>query len=150
MRGAKIGVYLSDISGAFDKVSRVLLLGRLAAIGVPDAFLDFLASYLLPKEIFYLVIDEKYLLVSALCRDIAPCLHGASDCCEQLLALDSGPCWLKITFGKFILGQGAQTWNFPGAHLDGFQFPSGFWGLGLVEPQDFLKGDFCLVIDKKY
>ena len=48
---------------------------------------------------------------------------------------------LKIAFGKFILGQGAQTWNFPGAHLDGFKDPSGSLGLGLVDPQDFPKGD---------
>jgi len=40
--GFKIGVYLSDISGAFDKVNRCLLLGKLAQFELPDTFLDFL------------------------------------------------------------------------------------------------------------
>ena len=49
-KGRKMGLYLSDISGAFDKVSRILLLGKLAQLGVPDMFLDFLNAYLLPRE----------------------------------------------------------------------------------------------------
>ena len=49
-RGKKIGLYLSDISGAFDKVSRCLLMGKLAQIGLPPRFLDFLNAYLLPRE----------------------------------------------------------------------------------------------------
>ena len=53
--GFKIGVYLSEISGAFDKVSSRLLLGKLAQIGLPDTFLDFLHSYLLPREGFVTV-----------------------------------------------------------------------------------------------
>ena len=49
-RGRKIGIYLSDISGAFDKVSRCLLIGKLGRIGLPDSFLDFLNNYLLNRE----------------------------------------------------------------------------------------------------
>ena len=49
-QGHKIGLYLSDISGAFDKVSRVLILGKLAQLGLPSTFLDFVNSYLLPRE----------------------------------------------------------------------------------------------------
>ena len=51
-RGQKIGLYLSDISGAFGKVSRVLLIGKLSQIGLPDSFLDFLNSYLTQREEF--------------------------------------------------------------------------------------------------
>ena len=32
------------------KISRTTLLGRLAEVGLPDVFLDFLSSYLLPRE----------------------------------------------------------------------------------------------------
>jgi len=54
-KGFKVGVYLSDISGAFDKVNRCLLLGKLAQLGLPDTFLDFLNNYLLPREGFVTV-----------------------------------------------------------------------------------------------
>jgi hypothetical protein len=49
-QGRKVGLYLSDISGAFDKVSRCLLIGKLSQMGLPSSFLDFLNSYLLPRE----------------------------------------------------------------------------------------------------
>ena len=49
-KGLKIGLYLSDISGAFDKVSRLLLIGKLSQIGLPSTFLDFLNSYLMTRE----------------------------------------------------------------------------------------------------
>ena len=48
-RGRKIGVYFADTSGAFDRVWRPLLLGKLADIGVPSAFLMFLNDYLQPR-----------------------------------------------------------------------------------------------------
>ena len=51
-QGHKVGLYLSDISGAFDKVSRCLLMGKLAQLGLPPRFLDFLNAYLLPREGF--------------------------------------------------------------------------------------------------
>ena len=41
---------LADISGAFDRVSRCLLLGKLQQLGVPGSFLDFLNAYLNPRE----------------------------------------------------------------------------------------------------
>ena len=49
-QGKKIGLYLSDIAGAFDRVSRHLLMGKLAQLGLPATFLDFLNSFLLPRE----------------------------------------------------------------------------------------------------
>ena len=49
-KGLKVGLYLSDISGAFDKVNRCLLIGKLAELGLPSSFLDFLNSYLLQRE----------------------------------------------------------------------------------------------------
>lgn len=46
----KIGIYLIDISGAFDCVSNNLLPTKLAEYGVPAQYLDFLNSYLLACE----------------------------------------------------------------------------------------------------
>lgn len=40
-------MYLSDISGAFDKVNRALVIGNLSQLGVRSIFLDFLNAYLL-------------------------------------------------------------------------------------------------------
>ena len=37
-QGRKISLYLSDISGAFDKVNRCLLIGQLSQIGLPSTF----------------------------------------------------------------------------------------------------------------
>ena len=47
--GRKIGVYLSDISGAFDRVESSLLLKKLEAAGLNENLLAFLASYLAPR-----------------------------------------------------------------------------------------------------
>ena len=45
----KVGLYLSDITGAFDKVFKDFLLAKLHSLGVADQFLDFLNSYLSPR-----------------------------------------------------------------------------------------------------
>ena len=45
-RGRKIVAYLSDISGAFDKVFKDYMMAKLAAAGVSDWYLDFLNAYL--------------------------------------------------------------------------------------------------------
>ena len=45
----KVGLYLSDITGAFDKVFKDFLLAELHSLGVADQFLDFLNSYLSPR-----------------------------------------------------------------------------------------------------
>ena len=57
--GKKIAAYLGDISGAFDKVSRTLLLGRLAECGVPSQYLDFLNAYLLSRQGVVLVEGKQ-------------------------------------------------------------------------------------------
>ena len=44
--GVKIGVYISDISGAFDRVSSELLLRKLKAAGLHEDIMAFLESYL--------------------------------------------------------------------------------------------------------
>ena len=49
-QGYKIGLYLSDISATFDKVNRLLIIGKLSQPGVPSTSLGFLKSYLLPRE----------------------------------------------------------------------------------------------------
>ena len=46
----KVGVYLSDISGAFDKVDRHLLRNQLADVGVSGSMLEFLFDYLAPRR----------------------------------------------------------------------------------------------------
>ena len=46
----KIGAYLSDISGAFDRVFKPYLLAKLHRAGVGDEFLAFLSSYLSPRR----------------------------------------------------------------------------------------------------
>lgn len=63
--GCKIGIYLSDISGAFDKVSRQLLICKLAQLGLPNSFLDVLNDYLMPRDGYVTVenaISEAMLL----------------------------------------------------------------------------------------
>jgi len=47
--GRKIGAYLSDISGAFDKVFKPYLLAKLQGYGVGETCLRFLDSYLSPR-----------------------------------------------------------------------------------------------------
>ena len=48
--GKKIGAYLSDITGAFDRVFKVYLLAKLYAAGVGPQYLNFLDSYLEPRK----------------------------------------------------------------------------------------------------
>ena len=47
--GFKIGAYLGDITAAFDRVDKDLLMGKLHSLGVADVFLDFLNNYLEPR-----------------------------------------------------------------------------------------------------
>jgi hypothetical protein len=47
--GYKFGVYLSDISGAFDRVFKDFMMCKLCALGVADVFLNFLNAYLEPR-----------------------------------------------------------------------------------------------------
>ena len=44
--GKKVGAYLSDISGAFDRVFKPYLLGKLQQAGVGSTYLNFLDAYL--------------------------------------------------------------------------------------------------------
>ena len=48
-QGYKIGAYLGDIAGAFDRVFKDFLMAKLSSAGVADVFLDFLNSYLEPR-----------------------------------------------------------------------------------------------------
>ena len=48
--GKKIGAYLSDITGAFDRVFTPYLLAKLQSAGVGSTYLNFLSSYLAPRK----------------------------------------------------------------------------------------------------
>ena len=48
--GKKIGAYLSDISGAFDRVFKLYLLAKLHGAGVSSDFIKFLDAYLSPRR----------------------------------------------------------------------------------------------------
>ena len=48
--GRKVGAYLSDISGAFDRVCKMFLLAKLNAAGIGDKFLNFIDAYLSPRK----------------------------------------------------------------------------------------------------
>ena len=48
--GSKIGVFLSDIAGAFDRVDSSLLLCKLHRAGLNSEFLPFFRSFLLPRS----------------------------------------------------------------------------------------------------
>ena len=48
--GSKVAGYLSDISGAFDRVCKEYLLAKLQAAGVGDMYLQFLNAYLEPRQ----------------------------------------------------------------------------------------------------
>jgi len=44
--GKKVGVFCSDVSGAFDKVSQELLDRKLRAVGVPDNIVALIKSWM--------------------------------------------------------------------------------------------------------
>ena len=48
--GKKVGGYLGDISGAFDRVCKEYLLGKLCSAGVGPLYLNFLDAYLQPRR----------------------------------------------------------------------------------------------------
>ena len=47
--GQKVGIYLSDISGAFDRVFKQFLIAKLITTGILDLYVNFLSSYLEPR-----------------------------------------------------------------------------------------------------
>ena len=49
-KGKKVGGYLGDISGAFDRVSKEYLIAKLNAAGVGSMYLNFLDAYLAPRR----------------------------------------------------------------------------------------------------
>ena len=53
------GVYLSDISGAFDRVRTDLLLAKCRAVGMTDMWILFLTSYLQPRRAIILVDGSR-------------------------------------------------------------------------------------------
>ena len=79
MGNKKIGVYLSDISGAFDKVVKPYLMAKFQRAGVGEIFLNFLGSgldYLREKSLKHLDVlvsmlrCARHMLVAAACCNI--------------------------------------------------------------------------------
>lgn len=64
-QGYKIGAYLSDISGAFDRVFKDFLLAKLSSAGVADVFLDFLNSSRIDRVAVENVLSEAIDLVDS-------------------------------------------------------------------------------------
>ena len=58
-KGKKIGVYCSDVSGAFDKVSAARLLQKLAAHGLHADLLAVVQSWLRDRQAFVVVAGER-------------------------------------------------------------------------------------------
>ena len=48
--GFKVAIYLSDISGAFDRVDREILVERLRRTGLTEEMIEFLYNYLAPRH----------------------------------------------------------------------------------------------------
>ena len=55
--GKKIAAYLSDITGAFDRVSKDYLMAKVYAAGVGSVYLIFLISYLQPRRATDVSVD---------------------------------------------------------------------------------------------
>ncbi len=53
--GFKVAIYLSDITGAFDRADRDILISKLRTAGLSDALIDFLFSYLAPRNAVVIV-----------------------------------------------------------------------------------------------
>ena len=58
-KGRKIGGYLSDISGAFDRVCKEYLIAKLQAAGIGQTYLNFLDAYLAPRMAQVLVEGSR-------------------------------------------------------------------------------------------
>lgn len=58
-RGRRIGLFLSDISGAFDRVDSEILLRKCAAAGLGDKVCGFLRAFLAPRRAIVLVQGSK-------------------------------------------------------------------------------------------
>ena len=68
----KVGVFLSDIAGAFDRVDTKKLVAKLNALGVCDAFVELIASYLAPRSAKVIVncADSAELIFSQMCTSL--------------------------------------------------------------------------------
>ena len=57
--GQKVGLYASDVSGAFDKVSSSLLIAKLESFGIHDKMLKVIGSWLRERPA-YVVVGGKF------------------------------------------------------------------------------------------
>ena len=58
--GKAVGLYCSDVSGAFDKVSRERLLAKLAAKGFDSKMVKLIGSWLEPRNATVVVGGAKF------------------------------------------------------------------------------------------
>ena len=57
--GFKVAIYLSDISGAFDRVDREILVERLRRTGLTEEMIEFLYNYLAPRQAVVVVQGQE-------------------------------------------------------------------------------------------
>ena len=58
-KGQKVGLYLSDIAGAFDRVHVPRLMAKLQSTGISQQFMKFFADYLSPRRAQVIVSGSK-------------------------------------------------------------------------------------------
>ena len=58
-RGKRIGLFLSDVSGAFDRVDSELLLRKCAVVGLGECVCSFLRAFLAPRRAVVLVQGQQ-------------------------------------------------------------------------------------------
>ena len=100
----KIGGFLSDISGAFDRVCKEYLLSKLQGFGVGESFLKFLDSYLAPRVGNVVVqgaLSEDMLMNNSVFQGIVmgPSLWNnlPMSACQQSHQVDVNPCLRMIS-----------------------------------------------------
>ena len=57
--GQKVGLFASDVSGAFDKVSSSLLVRKLKSFGLPDKIIVVISSWLRDRSA-YVIVGGQY------------------------------------------------------------------------------------------
>lgn len=99
--GHRIGAYFSDITGAFDRVDRIYMLGKLQNIGVNHFFLDFIASYLEPR-VGRVTVEGAYSNVFDICDMVYQGIVFGPPLWNAFFHDIEGPATFEIGRAKFL------------------------------------------------